>query len=148
MFSGLKKSFGHSRDILVVLCEMWHARPSDRRAARLFWGAIVCGKMTAFCEAEKHEDWEFMYFMSSTLDDIISVLFRRCPPNKHYTMPSTSLSCLEPLQYYESMESTAVALPLSRTQSSLRFHLTECSITWNIKTSTKLLALTDCQTIC
>ena len=34
--SGLKKSFGHSLDILVVLCEMWHARPSDRRAARLF----------------------------------------------------------------------------------------------------------------
>ena len=44
---------------------MWNvkvARPSDRRAARLFWEAIVCGKVAAFCD--------FMYFMSSTLDDI------------------------------------------------------------------------------
>ena len=52
---------------------MWNvevARPSDRRATRLFWEAVVCGKMTAFCEAEQREERDFMYFMSSTLDDI------------------------------------------------------------------------------
>ena len=52
------------------MCNVEVARPSDRRAARLFWEAIVCGKMAAFCEAAQHEDRDFMYFMSSTLDDI------------------------------------------------------------------------------
>ena len=47
---------------------MWNAemgRTSGRRAARLFCEAIVCSKMTAFWEAEQHEDLCFYI-----LDDI------------------------------------------------------------------------------
>ena len=50
---------------------MWNAemgRTSGRRAARLFCEAIVCGKMTAFWEAEQHEDLTLYVFY--ILDDI------------------------------------------------------------------------------
>ena len=69
----LKKSSGHSRDILVVSSEMW------RWAAYLtdgpredFEKTIVCGKMTASFEAGSHEDRNFI---SYTLDYIKHFLF-------------------------------------------------------------------------
>ena len=57
-------------------------RTSGRRAARLFCEAIVCGKMTAFWEAEQHEDLTLYAFIFWTISSVFS---RRCPPNKHHT---------------------------------------------------------------
>ena len=64
---------------------MWNAemgRTSGRRAERLFCEAIVCGKMTAFWEAEQHKDLTLYAFIFWTISSVFS---RRCPPNKHHT---------------------------------------------------------------
>ena len=64
IFSGLKKIlWTFSR---YSSCFRWNVeinRPSDRRAARLFWETIACGKITAFCEAEQHEARDFVLYV-------------------------------------------------------------------------------------
>lgn len=48
-------------------------RTSGRRAARLFCEAIVCGKMTAFWEAEQHEDLTLYAFIFWTISSVFQL---------------------------------------------------------------------------